>query len=253
MTSTGAGPEGHTNGMAFLLSFVTILVCEIGDKTFFLAMVMAMKYNQMVVFVGSYGALAVMTVLSTIFGAFITVLIQSKLITGVIVAALFFFFGGKMIHEAYNHPDSEEENEELKEVMEELKEMEEKIEDRLSGTQGLRPVGNEGVVTSPGKPKRGTGAMMIPSQIILTQAFTMTFLAEWGDRSQIATISLAVSDNAVMVTLGALLGHFLCTGAAVKLGEWISHRVKEKTILYVGGIVFILSGLITLIGVLKGS
>jgi putative Ca2+/H+ antiporter (TMEM165/GDT1 family) len=79
----------------------------------------------------------------------------------------------------------------------------------------------------------------------------MTFLAEWGDRSQIATISLAASDNAVMVTLGALIGHFVCTAGAVKLGEWISSRVKEKTIHYVGGAVFILSGVITLLSLLR--
>ena len=100
----------HTNGTAFLLSFLTILVCEIGDKTFFLAMVMAMKYNQWVVFIGSFGALAIMTVLSTIFGAFITTIIRSKLVTGLIVAGLFFFFGGKLIYEAYHHPDDDEEN-----------------------------------------------------------------------------------------------------------------------------------------------
>ena len=50
----------------------------------------------------------------------------------------------------------------------------------------------------------------------------MTFLAEWGDRSQIATIALAASFNAVMVTIGACLGHFICTGAAVQLGQAIS-------------------------------
>lgn len=89
---------------SFFTSFFTILVCEIGDKTFFLAMVMAMKYKKWVVFGGGYGALAVMTVLSTIFGAVITTLI-SKTLTDLIVTALFFYFGGKLIWEAYHEPD----------------------------------------------------------------------------------------------------------------------------------------------------
>jgi len=46
----------------------------------------------------------------------------------------------------------------------------------------------------------------------------MTFLAEWGDRSQIATVALAATYNLFFVTLGCLLGHFICTGAAVQLG-----------------------------------
>ena len=75
----------------------------------------------------------------------------------------------------------------------------------------------------------------------------MTFLAEWGDRSQIATIALAASFNVFMVTLGALLGHFLCTAAACQIGSWISDRVQEKHVLLVGGIVFILSGIATLL------
>ena len=66
----------------------------------------------------------------------------------------------------------------------------------------------------------------ITNTMILTQAFIMTFLAEWGDRSQIATIALAASYNLLMVNIGALLGHFICTGAAVQLGEYISKRVS---------------------------
>ena len=75
----------------------------------------------------------------------------------------------------------------------------------------------------------------------------MTFLAEWGDRSQLATIALASSFNAILVTLGALLGHFICTAGAVQLGNWISERIKPQTVLFIGGIVFILSGIATLI------
>lgn len=74
----------------------------------------------------------------------------------------------------------------------------------------------------------------------------MTFLAEWGDRSQIATIALAASFNLLMVTIGALLGHFICTMGAVQIGEWISGKVNEKYVLMVGGIVFVLSGIATL-------
>lgn len=74
----------------------------------------------------------------------------------------------------------------------------------------------------------------------------MTFLAEWGDRSQLATIALASSYNVYLVTLGALLGHLICTAGAVQVGNWISNKIKIRTVLLVGGIVFILSGFTTL-------
>lgn len=88
-------------------------------------------------------------------------------------------------------------------------------------------------------------APIIPNTYILGKAFMMTFLAEWGDRSQIATIALAASFNPYIVTLGAVLGHLLCTAAAIKLGSWISGKISEKKILTVGGVVFIISGLCT--------
>lgn len=81
----------------------------------------------------------------------------------------------------------------------------------------------------------------------------MTFLAEWGDRSQIATIALAASYNLFFVTLGCLLGHCICTGAAVQLGEWISQRVSEKQVQYAGGFVFVLSGLMTLVMIFQNE
>jgi len=111
--------DDHPAGLwtSFITSFSAIFVCEIGDKTFFLAMVMAMKYKKWVVFTGAYGALAIMTILSTIFGKVLTSLV-SKFITDLIVAGLFFFFGGKLLWEAYHESDSEHvnESEELKEV-----------------------------------------------------------------------------------------------------------------------------------------
>lgn len=86
----------------FTTSFLTILVCEVGDKTFFLAMIMATRYAQFIVFLGSYGALFVMTILSTAFGKIATAWI-SPFFTNIVVTILFFYFGIKMLLDARNH------------------------------------------------------------------------------------------------------------------------------------------------------
>lgn len=49
---------------AFVASFSVILVSEIGDKTFFIAAIMAMRHPRLTVFAGAISALAVMTILS---------------------------------------------------------------------------------------------------------------------------------------------------------------------------------------------
>jgi hypothetical protein len=56
----------------------------------------------------------------------------------------------------------------------------------------------------------------------------MTFLGEWGDRSQIATIAMAAGQDYWWVTLGALAGHSICTGVAVIGGRAIAGRVSLK-------------------------
>ena len=57
---------------------------------------------------------------------------------------------------------------------------------------------------------------------------------------QIATIGLAAATDVVGVTLGGILGHGLCTGAAVLGGRHLSQHINEKTVSVLGGVLFIL-------------
>lgn len=101
------------------------------------------------------------------------------------------------------------------------------------------------------------GALSSPTQVhvnermtgykIFTQSFTLTFLAEWGDRSQIATIALAAAKDPIGVTFGGILGHSLCTGLAVIGGRILAARISERTVAYVGGSLFIVFGLHSLL------
>lgn len=60
------------------------------------------------------------------------------------------------------------------------------------------------------------------------QTFVMTFLGEWGDRSQIATIAMAAGQDYWWVTAGAICGHAVCTGVAVIGGRAIAGRVSLR-------------------------
>ena len=61
------------------------------------------------------------------------------------------------------------------------------------------------------------------------QALTLTFLAEWGDRSQIATIILGARENPVGVCVGGVLGHAVCTFIAVMGGRIVAQRISIRT------------------------
>jgi putative Ca2+/H+ antiporter (TMEM165/GDT1 family) len=79
-------------------------------------------------------------------------------------------------------------------------------------------------------------------QNIFFHVFLLTFLAEWGDRSQIATIALAAAKDPFGVTAGACFGHSLCTGMAVVGGRMLASRISEKTVSFWGGVIFLCFG-----------
>ncbi len=78
---------------------------------------------------------------------------------------------------------------------------------------------------------------------IFLETFVLTFLAEWGDRSQIATITLATHKNPLGVTIGGIIGHAICTGGAVIGGQLLAMKISQRTVAFVGGAVFLVFAL----------
>ncbi|CAE7688277.1 Transmembrane protein 165 [Symbiodinium microadriaticum] len=71
------------------------------------------------------------------------------------------------------------------------------------------------------------------------QALTLTFLAEWGDRSQISTIALAAAKDPLGVTLGGIIGHSCCTSLAVLGGRVLAEHISERMVVTAGGVLFL--------------
>jgi len=210
----------------FLSSWSMILVSEIGDKTFFIACLMAMRHPKLIVFVGAITALAAMTILSALMGVIVPNLVTVRVSQGLAVV-LFLGFGLKILYETIKGEDNDGEDE-MAEAAVALGKKEDDLEDG----------------TSPGlKGERNATRTVQP---IFVQAFTLTFVAEWGDRSQISTIALAAAKNPYGVTLGGIVGHAICTGGAVFFGNLIAQKVSHRTVNIVGGLLFIFFGLFTL-------
>ena len=53
---------------SFVRALAVIVVTEVGDKTFFIAAILCMKYGRLVVYAGAMAALAVMHLLSSFMG-----------------------------------------------------------------------------------------------------------------------------------------------------------------------------------------
>jgi putative Ca2+/H+ antiporter (TMEM165/GDT1 family) len=82
---------------------------------------------------------------------------------------------------------------------------------------------------------------------ILSTVFVSVFVAELGDKTQLATMLFASDKDASKLTifLGAALALVLSSAIGVAAGSLISQYVSAKTLQYVAGIGFVGIGLWT--------
>ncbi|GLC45369.1 hypothetical protein PLESTB_000315100 [Pleodorina starrii] len=207
------GPLGKSG---FFAAFSLIFLSEIGDKTFFIAALLAMKIGRWMSFFGSVSALAVMTVISVAIGAICSRVpdaLKSSIPVGELAGiALLVFFGIKTLRDGLSKPEEGPST------------ADEELADAESAVQQV-----EG-----GKAKQQS-----PLAVFFEVA-TLIFLAEWGDRSMLATIALGAAQNPVGVAVGAIGGHAIATGIAVLGGGIASKYVSERTVNIVSGLLFLL-------------
>ncbi|KAF1821327.1 UPF0016-domain-containing protein [Dissoconium aciculare CBS 342.82] len=296
-TTTKTSDDDHSNDdhetwheifHSFVLSFAMIIFSEIGDKTFLVAALMAMRHTRLLVFSAALSALIAMTVLSAVLGhAFPTLL--PKRLTTFAAAILFFVFGAKSLYEGLNMPRDAGIGEEMREVEAELEEKELDMRSRGKGDDDSdsdsdsagndpyllesgrrsansnfaprinRPgLGRHAINGGLGARKRKSPASAATTIAGLTnlfslmlspawvQTFIMTFLGEWGDRSQIATIAMAAGQDYWWVCAGSIVGHACCTGLAVIGGRALAGRVSMRMVTIGGAVAFLAFGFIYL-------
>jgi len=83
---------------------------------------------------------------------------------------------------------------------------------------------------------------------ILATVFVTVFLAELGDKTQLATLLFAADKevNKWLVFIGASLALVATSAIGVLAGSAISHYVSERVLHLIAGIGFVLVGLWTL-------
>ncbi len=228
--------DGSDLASSTIKALLVIIVTELGDKTFFIAAILAMRHGRMVVYLGAMLALALMHVLSCIMGLALPSILPRKY-THFASALLFLYFGYKLLKEA-TEIIGDGPSEELQEAEEEIG----KKSDNISNEDLDVEFGDgDGSKVPAGKPNATIYSQLIVGDAfkVFTQAFTLTFLAEWGDRSQIATVGLAASRNVWGILIGGIVGHALCTGLAVIGGKLLATKISPKTVSLAGGALFL--------------
>lgn len=234
-TVATAPTEAPTSNVEFWHGFfgavMVIVVSELGDKTFFIAAILSMRHSRLAVFSGAITALSLMTILSVALGFAVTVI--PRVYTHYISVLLLTIFGLRMIKEAY-YMSPDEGLKEFEEVQRSLTKKE--LDDSLQASRDVDVEAGGSLSTM----HRRVWAFF---SRIFFQALTLTFVAEWGDRSQIATITLGAREDPFAVSIGAILGHSMCTLVAVLGGRIVSQKISVRTVTFIGGIVFLIFAL----------
>jgi putative Ca2+/H+ antiporter (TMEM165/GDT1 family) len=207
--------SGSSTLAAFGSSLTAITLAELGDKTFFMALILAVRHRPRWVFVGAFAALAAVTLLSLALGYGLREMLPLALLPWV-AAALFIGFGIKLL-----------------------------IDAQAMAGDGADAEADEAAaaVEQAERRQRSQGAWSV-----IWEAFALVFVAELGDRTQLTTIVLAAAPAFTLAGLlaGTLLGHALVTWLAVWAGTWIGDRLSERVLYRLSGGLFLAFGLLAL-------
>jgi putative Ca2+/H+ antiporter (TMEM165/GDT1 family) len=201
----------------FTTSLCMVGVAELFDKTWFMGLILAFRYSPLSVFVGSFAALFLHTILAAAFGYGFAMLLQPHVLD-FLAASLFLIFAVMYSRDSYQaDADSDVIASGREEAAEDMGE--EETADEVLPTYGA--------ASGKGFPKRArsqAGAIL--------KAFVAVFIAEWGDRTQIAMIGQHASQPLVPVFLGSCVAFFLLTLSAVGAASLLSGQKISERLVY---------------------
>ena len=191
---------------AAAVTFATIFVVELPDKTFIAALVLSTRYRPLLVWIGVGLAFLLQTLVAVLAGSLVS-LLPDTLVKA--VAATIFAAGAFLLYRTA--PPAEQEGSEQEEEY-------------------------AGQVTAPRSGFRAIGA-----------SFLVLFAAEWGDLSQLLTISMVARfDDQLSVFLGAWSALLTVSGLAVLAGRFLLRRLRLSLLHYLGATVCLLLAVLTL-------
>mmetsp|Transcript_23358 Transcript_23358/g.51322 ORF Transcript_23358/g.51322 Transcript_23358/m.51322 type:complete len:296 (-) Transcript_23358:87-974(-) len=276
---SGSGDHHAQSGVeVFLNSLAIVGVAELFDKTWFMGLLLAIRYNAKVVFFGSFAALFLHTVLAAAMGYAFARFLSPKLLH-YMTAAVFFLFailytkdciqadpdadaieaGKEEAGEDMALGEKDDGNPDLDDDEEDLKNMEAwpgkaavvltTSASAGSSSNGYSSSSDDDDDNHHHSAKRnGKEARQVSETVsVFGKSFMAVFIAEWGDRTQIAMIGQHASQPLIPVFLGSCLAFFFLTLSAVGAATLLAgYKLRERVVFLVSAICFTIFGIIAL-------
>jgi Ca2+/H+ antiporter, TMEM165/GDT1 family len=98
-----------------------------------------------------------------------------------------------------------------------------------------------------GDGEEGDEAIRTGDRSVVLSVATAMFVAELGDKTMLATATLAAQGNPVLVWVGATIGIILAGALGVLLGRWFGARLPERATRIGSAVLFAAFGVVLLV------
>lgn len=219
-----------------LQSLVLVGIAEMFDKTWFIALLMALKHDKFVVFIGSFLALLVHTFIAAALGIVIAKFFSQGTLD-LMAAAMYLTFALFCAHEWFHAS----------------KDSDVFAAGKTDAASAI-DVGAGGAATygSDEEAVRCRATASVPAArqgfgSVFGQCFVAVFIAEWGDRTQIAMVGQHASQPLIPVLIGSAAAFFVLTLSAVWVASMLDRlKLRERSVHGISAISFGVFGLIAL-------
>ena len=186
---------------AFGSSLTAITLAELGDKTFFMALILAVRHRARWVFMGSFAALTAVTLISLALGYGLRELLPQSLVPW-LAAVLFLSFGIKLLIDAQGMAANAA------------------TEEKAEAEQAINTAESSKAFNT--------------AWAVIWEAFVLVFIAELGDRTQFTTIFMATAPTQVFSFGGLLAGTPRAADAALGQVQFHDFALDIKRLLVRG-------------------
>ena len=241
-------------------SFSFVFITDLSDKSVFLIILLSQKLPSLILFIVSLFSVLLMNFISILVGCYIPKLISLEYLE-IIACILFITFGVLSIIESVKKENK------VKDLIEETKKelndseennnytlMNEEIETNyessteLSFHSILKTKSNSSEISATNTNINDSNNEINAGLIIAI--ILMLCLSDFGDKSQIAVITMAAIYDIYGVLIGSSLALLGTVTIAVLFGAWICEKILPKILFFIGGILFLIFGFEVLINIL---
>ena len=194
-------------------SFLVIFLSEIADRTFILVLIYSLKMHWIPLILTSLFSMYFMNILAIVAGMTVILLVPRDLIDW-IGFFCFLLFGIFCVYEGLGM---------------ESKSVKEEYEEEMNANDGSYSLVNDEESKHNDK----------STWKLCLELFGFLCLSEFGDKSEISTVTIAAVYNLYAVLIGTMTAYFVTILIATFLGLFIGKFLTEKMMTIIGGILFV--------------